>query len=286
MWDRACAAVGSALAQPEVVAALMPAVLGKWESLRDDERALIPCTECLSALVGALGPQFLPFVEPLYGRIMRLVHARTAALATPELEEPDFDWPCVSLDLLSAMLESFGPQMAPLLESSGGVALIVQAAGIDPETEMKRVLFACLGDLAKNCWELLAPHAQALLPMLLHHFNPFCEPPRLHSFYRPTLSVCSRRHRGVQQRDLGGRRDRDSARGGGCGHGLPGQRGGEDRVVAQGAEALPQDHLGFVLRCARTVRRASRQHTAMLTCHRRAVAAMCPDLTMPVRVCA
>jgi len=178
VWDRACAAVGSALAQPEVVAVLMPAVLGKWESLRDDERALIPCTECLSALVGALGPQFLPFVEPLYGRIMRLVHARTAALATPELEEPDFDWPCVSLDLLSAMLESFGPQMAPLLESSGGVALIVQAAGIDPETEMKRVLFACLGDLAKNCWELLAPHAQALLPMLLHHFNPFCEPPR------------------------------------------------------------------------------------------------------------
>ena len=114
------------MAQPEVVGALMPAVLGKWESLRDDERALIPCTECLSALVGALGPQFLPFVEPLYGRIMRLVHARTAALATPELEEPDFDWPCVSLDLLSAMLESFGPQMAPLLESSGGVALIVQ----------------------------------------------------------------------------------------------------------------------------------------------------------------
>ena len=127
------------MAQPEVVGALMPAVLGKWESLRDDERALIPCTECLSALVGALGPQFLPFVEPLYGRIMRLVHARTAALATPELEEPDFDWPCVSLDLLSAMLESFGPQMAPLLESSGGVALIVQAAGIEPETEMKRV---------------------------------------------------------------------------------------------------------------------------------------------------
>ena len=43
---------------------------------------------------------------------------------------------------------------------------------------MKRVLFACLGDLAKNCWELLAPHAQALLPMLLQHFNPFCEAPR------------------------------------------------------------------------------------------------------------
>jgi hypothetical protein len=37
---------------------------------------------------------------------------------------------------------------------------------------MKRVLFAVVGDLAKHCWELLAPHAVHVLPILLEHFNP------------------------------------------------------------------------------------------------------------------
>ncbi len=37
---------------------------------------------------------------------------------------------------------------------------------------MKRVLFAVLGDLAKNCWPLLAPHVGHVLPLLLEHFNP------------------------------------------------------------------------------------------------------------------
>ena len=37
---------------------------------------------------------------------------------------------------------------------------------------MKRVLFAVLGDLAKNCWALLAPHVGHVLPLLLEHFNP------------------------------------------------------------------------------------------------------------------
>ena len=37
---------------------------------------------------------------------------------------------------------------------------------------MKRVLFAVLGDLAKNCWALLAPHVAHVLPLLLEHFNP------------------------------------------------------------------------------------------------------------------
>lgn len=37
---------------------------------------------------------------------------------------------------------------------------------------MKRVLFAVLGDLAKHCWALLAPHVAHVLPLLLEHFNP------------------------------------------------------------------------------------------------------------------
>lgn len=130
-------AVGCALAHPEIVAVLMPAVLGKWEKLRDDERGLIPCTECICALVGAMGELTLPYIEVLYSRIMRLVNARTVALADPAADPPEFEYPCVSLDLLSCIIETIGAQVAPLLQSTGGVAIILGAATTDPHTEVR-----------------------------------------------------------------------------------------------------------------------------------------------------
>jgi hypothetical protein len=84
-----------------------------------------------------MGEQILPFIEPLYSRIMRLVHARTTALADPAAETPEFEYPTVSLDLLSCILESLGPQVAPLIESTGGVAVILAAATSDPHTEVR-----------------------------------------------------------------------------------------------------------------------------------------------------
>jgi hypothetical protein len=153
-----------------------------------------------------MGELMLPYIEVLYSRIMRLVQARTVALADPSVDPPEFEYPEVSLDLLSAIIETLGVQVAPLLESTGGVAIILAAATTDPHTEvrswaggffncthclqhrlypvdsfltqqacvyqMKRVLFAVLGDLAKNCWALLAPHVGHVLPLLLEHFDP------------------------------------------------------------------------------------------------------------------
>jgi transportin-1 len=130
-------AVGKALAHPEIVAVLIPAVLAKWEKMRDDERALICCTECICALVGAMGDLMLPYVEVLYSRIMRLVQARTVALADPSVDPPEFEYPTVSLDLLSCIIETLGVQVAPLLESTGGVAIILAAATTDPHTEVR-----------------------------------------------------------------------------------------------------------------------------------------------------
>lgn len=192
-------AVGNALAHPQIVEVLVPAVLAKWERFRDDERGLIACTECICALVGVMGDLMLPYIEVLYSRIMRLVQARTLALADPSVDPPEFEYPTVSLDLLSCIIETLGAKVAPLLDATGGVPVILAAASTDPHTEvrlrvlcsthcqhqhrlsqlisarvwqMKRVLFAVLGDLAKNCWELLAPHVGHVLPLLLEHFNP------------------------------------------------------------------------------------------------------------------
>ena len=130
-------AVRSKLAQPDVVAILMPPILAKWEQLGDEDQALIPCTECLSALVGVMGPLFLPFVEPLYARALRIVHARTAqviglcmvhlrylltSLLTPCIVAPlgrgeltRSDFAVVSLDMISSMLDALGSQLTPLV---------------------------------------------------------------------------------------------------------------------------------------------------------------------------
>lgn len=149
--------VGNALAHPEIVAVLVPAVLGRWEKIRDDERALISCTECISALVSVMGELMLPYIEVLYSRIMRLVQARTVALADPSVDPPEFEYPTVSLDLLSTIIETLGPQVAPLLDSTGGVAVILAAATTDPDTEV-RWLSLCFAR------SICRPHPQRLPP--------------------------------------------------------------------------------------------------------------------------
>eukprot|EP01047_Picozoa_sp_COSAG01_P046281 COSAG01_NODE_4331_length_5128_cov_8.120501_5_plen_722_part_00 len=164
-------AVGHTLAQPEHISALVPPILSKWEQMADDSPALIPCTECLAALIHAVGSQSLPFVEPLYTRALRMTHARTAALSGPE-DPPTADAVVVGLDMVSSMLEKLKHPIAPLVASTNTVPILVAAAQRDDNSEMKRILFAVIGDLCNVCWDQVQPHAATILPLLMQHLNP------------------------------------------------------------------------------------------------------------------
>ncbi len=65
--------VGHHLNKKEHVEMLMPALFGKWNNLKDDDKDLFPLLECLSSVATALGPGFLPYCAPVFNRCVELV---------------------------------------------------------------------------------------------------------------------------------------------------------------------------------------------------------------------
>jgi transportin-1 len=118
--------VGAVLAQPEVVALLMPPLMARWEATADDDKAMIPLQECLSALSYALKVAFLPFFEPLFGRAVNCVTQRMEAITAGGASEvPDFEFATVSLDLISSLADNIpAEQLGPVVASTNFIALL------------------------------------------------------------------------------------------------------------------------------------------------------------------
>jgi hypothetical protein len=57
----------------EYINKLMPPLIEKWNSLRDEDKNLFPLLECLSSVATALQAGFIPYCEPVYKRCLSLV---------------------------------------------------------------------------------------------------------------------------------------------------------------------------------------------------------------------
>ena len=60
---------------------LMPPLLEKWNSLKDEDKDLFPLLECLSSVATALQSGFLPYSEPVYRRCVSLTEKTLAQIA-------------------------------------------------------------------------------------------------------------------------------------------------------------------------------------------------------------
>jgi hypothetical protein len=136
--------VGNQLNKPEFIHKLMPPLIEKWNSLRDEDKNLFPLLECLSSVATALQTGFIPYCEPVYKRCLSLVKQ---TLSQSELfnkqqqqqhqqqqqqqqieqyEMPDKDFMVVALDLLSGIAEGLGQLIAPLVAQSDILILLYQ----------------------------------------------------------------------------------------------------------------------------------------------------------------
>ena len=111
--------VSEALAQDELVAILMPALIERWEKVSDESRELFPLLECLSYVSTALGQKFHPFAAPIFHRCIRIIHQnlekQLAYNQNPALDEPEKDFLVTSLDLLSALIQALDSQSGQLV---------------------------------------------------------------------------------------------------------------------------------------------------------------------------
>ena len=107
--------VGTYLNCQEYIEILMPPLMERWNTLKNDDKDLFPLLECLSSIATALQSGFLPYCEAVFVRCIALVQL------TLEPNEHsgslDKDFMIVALDLLSGLSEGLGNSTRILLSN-------------------------------------------------------------------------------------------------------------------------------------------------------------------------
>ncbi|KAI5810296.1 armadillo-type protein [Peziza echinospora] len=173
--------VGQALAEKPHVDILMPALIKRWEKVKDNSRELFPLLECLSYVATALGHAFAPFAAPIFFRCVRIIHQNLELYIqvakqdqeTGEVAEwPDKDFLVTSLDLLSAVVQALDSQSAELVANArpGFFDLLIVCMG-DPNNDVRQSSYALLGDCAIYVFPQLQPYLPNILSLLIDQLD-------------------------------------------------------------------------------------------------------------------
>lgn len=168
--------VGVNLNKQEYINLLMPPLMDKWHSLKDEDKDLFPLLECLSSVATALQTGFYPYCEPVFqrsvGLIAQTLHMIQASHSNPEyFQPPDKDFMIVALDLLSGVVEGLGSSIQHLVAKGSLLTLLFQCMQ-DPLHDVRQSSFALLGDLTKACYQHVSPCVDEFMKILSQNLNP------------------------------------------------------------------------------------------------------------------
>mmetsp|Transcript_18470 Transcript_18470/g.36135 ORF Transcript_18470/g.36135 Transcript_18470/m.36135 type:complete len:916 (+) Transcript_18470:64-2811(+) len=174
-------AVKGGLNNPELVEVLVPPLWNRWEEMNSDDRNLIPLLDCVTAVAGAIGMGFAPFVERVFVKCLQLIEkilvSQRQYLEAKKiqdidtLEPPDKEFVVTALDLLSGVTESMQDSIASLVKPN--VLLLLLECIKDDDPEVRQSGFALLGDFAKHAMPCLQPHLGDFLPVTAENLNPW-----------------------------------------------------------------------------------------------------------------
>ena len=164
---------GPALAQPELVALLMPALVGRWQKVQDQSREMFPLLECLAFVATALGPQFTPFAKPFFTRAIHIIYQNLEesvnASSDSWLDQPDKDFLVTSLDLLSAIIQALDEPHSTELAATAqpNVFQMLAYCMQDVNNDVRQSAYALLGDCAIYIFPLLQQYLPNLMQFLI-----------------------------------------------------------------------------------------------------------------------
>ncbi|KAL8715531.1 MAG: hypothetical protein Q9220_000867 [cf. Caloplaca sp. 1 TL-2023] len=169
--------VGPALAQQELIDALMPAIIQRWSKVSDQSQEIFPLLECLSYVATALQDAFAPFAVPIFGRCIRIIHQNLEeymmSLNNETLDKPSKDFLVTSLDLLSAIIQALDRRRSgELVEASQPRFFdLLLFCMENPSNDVRQSSYALLGDCAVNVFLQLKPSLSSLMPILIQQLD-------------------------------------------------------------------------------------------------------------------
>lgn len=163
----------AALAQPQHVDLLMPALISRWEKVQDRSREMFPLLECLAFVTAALGPQFAPFAKPIFMRCISIIelNLQESNLTTGDdwLNQPDKDFLVTSLDLLSAIIQVLTEAQSAELATTAqpNMFQLLALCMKDVNDDVRQSAYALLGDCAIYLFPQLQPYLPTLMQFLV-----------------------------------------------------------------------------------------------------------------------
>ncbi|KAF2087120.1 ARM repeat-containing protein [Saccharata proteae CBS 121410] len=165
--------VGPALANPQLVELLMPALIQRWNKVSDHSREMFPLLECLSYVATALGDTFAPFAKPIFSRCINIVHQNLeetfVAANNPGMDQPEKDFLVTSLDLLSAIIQALEEQKSAelVVTSEPNLFQLLAFCMNDVNNDVRQSAYALLGDCAIYVFPQLQPFLPSILEILI-----------------------------------------------------------------------------------------------------------------------
>ncbi|KAL8831847.1 MAG: hypothetical protein Q9191_000636 [Dirinaria sp. TL-2023a] len=169
--------VGPALARPETINFLMPAIIERWNKVSDQAQELFPMLECLSYVATALGGFFDPFAVPVFNRCISIIHqnleAYVLAAKYEGMDKPNKDFLVTSLDLLSAVIQALDARRSKELVTSSQPNFfeLLMFCMEDPSNDVRQSSYALLGDCAVKVFAELQPFLESVFPMLIKQLD-------------------------------------------------------------------------------------------------------------------
>jgi len=181
--------VGRAMANKELVQAIMIPIMQKLATMDDVDRNMYPVLECLASITTAVGIEFQDYAMAVWQRCQSIIHTTIVKLKAGENVEKELI--VCSLDLLSAICEGIQGGVESLVAQSQVLQLLSECLQ-DPQHDIKQSAFALIGDLSKNCIQHLAPYLPQYLPVLCQHLKlEQSQFPNKGRRQNPMVSVCN-----------------------------------------------------------------------------------------------
>eukprot|EP00929_Paragymnodinium_shiwhaense_P107965 TRINITY_DN74302_c0_g1_i1.p1 TRINITY_DN74302_c0_g1~~TRINITY_DN74302_c0_g1_i1.p1 ORF type:complete len:950 (+),score=212.25 TRINITY_DN74302_c0_g1_i1:99-2852(+) len=164
------------IGQPKYMEALLTPVMQRFNTVPDNDPSTVAMFECLQYMTQSLAPAMAPAIPTIIQRCTRVIQevSRAAKLweQNPnEYELPNVELVAVAVDLLSGILEGFGPESKMVLAQHNFLVLLPEILS-HRTMRIKQNGYAMMGVAACNCLEQMMPLLPELLPLCAQGLAP------------------------------------------------------------------------------------------------------------------
>ena len=160
--------IGDEMARPEIVDTLMPAIIARWNVIKDGAWEMISLNECMSFIAQSMKEAFTPYAEPVFTRSIKIITDNMEWSQDADEAPQNKDLLITALDLSSCIIQSLDTRASSQLisKSQTNVFELLAYCMRDSSNDVRQSAYALLGDAAIYVMDQLKPVLSEILQIL------------------------------------------------------------------------------------------------------------------------